>query len=277
MRCNRCLPLIEQYFDGELDRRLSEQVSEHIANCSQCASEQERVRREQAFYLRLESDARASAEFWPGVSAKISEPERARPATLSVVSSLLERFASLRLSASLAALIVMIAVAITIAVMKQTNSKESAATRTDVAGKGDADSASVSAQPDNKATNDIEKIENRLTNKDTPASSRSRNARRSTGMGQTSIDETRLEKMVRQAEQKYLAAIQILSRDINRRRSRLDRETIAQLDQTLAAVDRTIRDTRKAARHNPGDPVAVQYMLAAYAKKVDLLKTITSD
>ena len=37
-------------------------------------------------------------------------------------------------------------------------------------------------------------------------------------------------------------------------------------------LDRTIADTRKAVRQHPDDPVAVQYMLTAYAKKVDVLR-----
>lgn len=64
----------------------------------------------------------------------------------------------------------------------------------------------------------------------------------------------------------------MLSRDVNRRRSRLDAETVARFEQTLAAVNRTIADTRRAARKHPGDPVATQYMLTAYARKVDVLR-----
>jgi hypothetical protein len=85
------------------------------------------------------------------------------------------------------------------------------------------------------------------------------------------------EELVREAEQKYLAAIALLSRDANRRRSRLDSETVAQFDQTLAAIDRAIAGARRAARGRPDDPVAVQYMLTAYAKKVDVLRQMVSD
>jgi hypothetical protein len=84
------------------------------------------------------------------------------------------------------------------------------------------------------------------------------------------------DELVREAEQKYLAAIAILSRDVNRRRSRLDADTRARFEQTLAAVDRTIAGTRRAVRQHPGDPVAVQYMLTAYAKKVEVLREMAS-
>jgi type VI protein secretion system component VasF len=82
------------------------------------------------------------------------------------------------------------------------------------------------------------------------------------------------DELVREAEQKYVAAIAMLSRDVNRRRSQLEPEMAARFERTLAAVDRTIADTRRAARQHPGDPVAAQYMLTAYAKKVDVLREI---
>jgi hypothetical protein len=47
---------------------------------------------------------------------------------------------------------------------------------------------------------------------------------------------------------------------------------LARLDQALASVDRTIAGTRKAVRQHPDDPVAVQYMLSAYSRKVDVLR-----
>ena len=80
------------------------------------------------------------------------------------------------------------------------------------------------------------------------------------------------DQLIREAEQKYLAAISILSRDVNRHRSQLDAETALRFERTLAAIDRTITDTRRAVREHPGDPVAAQYMLTAYAKKVDVLR-----
>jgi hypothetical protein len=80
------------------------------------------------------------------------------------------------------------------------------------------------------------------------------------------------DELVREAEQKYVEAIAMLSRDVKRRRSRLDAETAARFERTLTAVDRTIADTRRAARRHPGDPVAAKYMLTAYARKVDVLR-----
>jgi hypothetical protein len=84
-------------------------------------------------------------------------------------------------------------------------------------------------------------------------------------------------QLIREAEQKYLAAISILSRDFNRHRSQIDPTVLARFDNALADIDRTIKETRRVVREHPDDPVALQYLLSAYAKKVDTLRDITLD
>ena len=56
----------------------------------------------------------------------------------------------------------------------------------------------------------------------------------------------------------------------------MDPLTLAKLDQAIAAINRTIAGTRKAVREHPDDPVAVQYMLTAYARKVDVLREMAA-
>jgi len=80
------------------------------------------------------------------------------------------------------------------------------------------------------------------------------------------------EQAVREAEQKYVAAIAILSRDVSKHRSELDPAIAAKFEATLASIDFTIRETKRAVREHPGDPVAAQYMLAAYSEKLDVLR-----
>ena len=45
-------------------------------------------------------------------------------------------------------------------------------------------------------------------------------------------------------------------------------------ERNLAVVDRAIAATRSAAKSNPNDPDAADFMFAAYQSKVDLLNTI---
>ena len=79
-------------------------------------------------------------------------------------------------------------------------------------------------------------------------------------------------QLVREAEQKYLTAIAMLSRDVDKRRSQLDPMVLARFDASLAEIDRTIKETRQIVKGNPDDPIALQYLLAAYSKKVDVLR-----
>ena len=85
-----------------------------------------------------------------------------------------------------------------------------------------------------------------------------------------------IDQVARRAEQQYLSAIEILSRDIKRRRAIISPALLSPLEMALAEVDRNIAATRRAAREHPGDPVAVQYLAMAYEKKVELLREVTS-
>jgi len=44
----------------------------------------------------------------------------------------------------------------------------------------------------------------------------------------------------------------------------------------MAVIDNAITTSRDAARRNPGDPQAAQFMLAAYQSKVDLMNQIAN-
>ena len=38
MRCEDCLPLIEEYFDGEVTRQTEEEVGAHLSVCADCSA-----------------------------------------------------------------------------------------------------------------------------------------------------------------------------------------------------------------------------------------------
>jgi anti-sigma factor RsiW len=83
-------------------------------------------------------------------------------------------------------------------------------------------------------------------------------------------------RLVREAESKYVAAIKLLSEDVNRKRTRLDPQVAARFDETLATIDRSIAETRRTVLKHGNDPVAVQYMLSAYAKKVEVMREMAT-
>ena len=84
-----------------------------------------------------------------------------------------------------------------------------------------------------------------------------------------------VDQVALRAEQQYLSAIDILSRDIQRRRAVISPAVLSHLETALAEADRNIAATRRVAREQPRDPVAVQYLASAYENKVDLLREVT--
>jgi hypothetical protein len=245
-------------------------VDDHLADCRRCSGARREIEREQEFYLRCEPAIDVSPSFWSGVSLQSSEGPDSIPARglSSRVFSLLERFASLRLTAAMTALIVAIAIGATVAVMKLNDSRERGADNIQAA-KSDSGKAASPEAPGERVEESREGKEDVSDNREQSRPADRARPRRSGG---TSID-----RLVKEAEQKYLTAIAILSRDIGRRRSRMDSKTAAQFERSLAAIDRAIADTRRAARRSPDDPVAVQYMLSAYAKKVELLSDMANN
>ena len=85
-----------------------------------------------------------------------------------------------------------------------------------------------------------------------------------------------VDQVARRAEQQYLSAIETLSREFERRRAVISPALLSPLETALAEVDRNIAATRRAAREQPGDPVAVHYLAIAYEKKIELLREVTS-
>ena len=86
MRCEECLPRIEEYVDGELDGRMMASVATHISTCGDCASQVEELRREQAIYTHYQRDVEVTPAQWNIVRARIEQEKdaglRMRPTEL---------------------------------------------------------------------------------------------------------------------------------------------------------------------------------------------------
>jgi anti-sigma factor RsiW len=82
MRCVDCLPLIEEYFDGETDERTGERIAAHLASCADCAAALDALYFEQEIYARYDRRLEVAPSLWASVSAEIArEPMPERPAT----------------------------------------------------------------------------------------------------------------------------------------------------------------------------------------------------
>ena len=102
---------------------------------------------------------------------------------------------------------------------------------------------------------------------------------RETATASRVTDDRDLESAMRsiaRAEREYVEAIRLLSGIVEKRKPSLDPELVAELERNLKAIDENIAATRQAFREHPSDPELALYMLAAYAKKVELLQEIAS-
>jgi len=75
-------------------------------------------------------------------------------------------------------------------------------------------------------------------------------------------------------ERSYLKTIAALDNTIKSEKRTMRPALQAEYERNLALVDRAIAATRSAAKRNPNDPDAADFMFAAYQSKVDLLNTI---
>ncbi len=76
-------------------------------------------------------------------------------------------------------------------------------------------------------------------------------------------------------ERSYLKTIAALDSTIKSKSNRPMRPSLrAEYERNLAVVDRALAATRNAAKKNPNDPDAAEFMFNAYQSKVDLLNTV---
>jgi hypothetical protein len=297
MKCEECLKVIEEYFDGELYERTASRVEEHLMKCEPCARALEALKDEQNLYALYRRDAEPSPALWAGVAARIRE--EGRPSDVPLAARwrrrLAELFGTPRLSPALTFALLILAVGATAGLMKYLQSRshatpqpvaqtqpESPAPAQQKPGSSPVNNAGDKESKESAAVeNDNERFaqqDERGEDKVTPPYKVADKVEGKRAVARTVgfTDEESPDQLVREAEQKYRAAIAMLARDAKRRRTLLEPDVLARFDQTLAAVDRTISETRRAARQQPDDPVAVQYMLAAYSKKVEVLREMAT-
>ena len=311
MKCQDCELLLEEYFDGETGGRAAGAIAAHLKACAACSEARDRLAAEQSLYASYEREVEVTPALWAGVEARLRAERREAGGKVSSLRRLSGWLAPLlvapRLSPALTAALVVFAVVGTAVVMKTLDGKETASTQIADGGKqggGAATAATPAAPPAESAT-----PAPASTRPSPPSAAPSATSQPTPTLGKPAppTDPNRLQQaagpppklgprldkkpagshppiletasadsLVREAEQRYVAAIRILERDVKSRRDRLDPRTRERFEETLASIDRTIAETRKSARQHGNDPVAVQYMLSAYAKKVEVMREMAA-
>ena len=92
---------------------------------------------------------------------------------------------------------------------------------------------------------------------------------------QPEASETQLiQTHIARAEREYQSAIKLLDRVIARNRDKFAPGLLNQYESSLALIDKSIADSRRALRERPSDAAGGQFLLAAYAKKLELMQEI---
>lgn len=282
MKCEEYRILIEDYVDGALDHKAALRVTAHTAACAECASFYQEMSREQEVYARYQRDVEVTPVLWASIESRINRERAAQPEGL--ISRLREQLAGVfsapRLSPAFAAALVIVAIGTTVFVMSRLNSR----------------GPEPIASSNRNASVKPPEVSNQNAGVAAPAPNTPEGTKDNTLAADPGIAAPNVKvaapavtprnrqtatltpaQLVRDAEQKYLTAIAMLSRDVNRRRAQLDPMMLARFDASLSEIDRTIKETRHVVRENPEDPIALQYLLAAYSKKVDVLREMTND
>lgn len=101
MRCKECLPLLEEYFDGELETAMSGSIAAHVAACAECASVCMELHVDQEMYSHYRRQIAGTSAPWESFRARIESaresispsallapPARPFMATLGIIPSL---------------------------------------------------------------------------------------------------------------------------------------------------------------------------------------------
>lgn len=294
MKCEACQSVLEEYFDGELAAKRAAEISAHLAGCAACAAVYAELQQAQGIYAAYERGIEVTPDLWAGIAARLKAEKAALPEpslTARWRDWFARRLAMPHISPAFAAAMVILAIGLTVVVMSYLQSRNAnhnsnspvVAVEPNKDGNGNRNGA-VSPAPKQGDEGSKSDLATSPDQQNKPIEDKSLVEKSKLAPQKQVVAAIRKPqappdpmKLVREAEQKYLAAIAILSRDVSRHRSQIDPAVLARFDSALSDIDRTIQETRQIVRRNPDDPVALQYLLGAYAKKVDTLRAMSLD
>jgi len=264
MNCERYQILIDSYAEFELDVPVATQVGAHLASCATCDARHQAVLHERAVYREYLTEIDATPNLWAKVSRQTVErgPSRQRFGVgwLDILFPVARSASGAGLA--VAAVVAVAVVSLTIVTLRHKDSaQKDPGNRISVDQSAKVNKPGI-VPPDTAGTGPKQQIKVQSV-----ASMAAVRKSKSEAPGSTM-------EAIRLAEKQYSAAIAFLSRDFQRRRTKLSPNVLANFEQTLTSLDDTIEATRRAAYDSPNDPVAVRYLMTAYARKVEALRQI---
>jgi hypothetical protein len=282
----RCLDetKLQSYFDGELSIEMMESVTSHLAACVTCAAAAREVEQESALLMEA-----LSADFDVSVpTERLRERvdlavlgERVAVAQTTQESGSLAGFFSGLLNFGTqrtlvyASLAVVLAFATILGVVMMKSSDQPALTAevTNTPPAAPKVDDTIAQAPTTTGTeNQSNKSENPQLRQ---VSSNNKGTKAVTPRPSQVVPAVaKAPVKLIPGERSYLQTIARLDTTIKSNKQEMRPSLRAEYERNLAVVDRAIAATRTAAKSNPNDPDAADFMFAAYQSKVDLLNTI---
>jgi len=269
--------MLQSYFDGELSTSLMESATAHLASCVPCAAaarelENENALLSEAFALEFEG-AVPTDRLRHRIDAAVAGIQVVRPGVRqpSAVSGFFSSLSNLfsfapQRALGYAALMIVLAFGVIFGLVK-------------LSGKSDTNSVAIVEQP--SASGVATSGSNNKNNQgsviapipvETVAPTPIKVAYRPVAPKSFAPKAAPVKLMP--GEKAYLQTIAKLDTAIKSEKKDMRPALQVEYERNLAVVDRAIAATRDAAKKNPSDPDAADFMFAAYQSKVDLLNTI---
>lgn len=275
----RCLDevTLQTYFDGELSSEMMESATLHLASCSTCAAAAREMEEEINLMMTALApefeDSVPTERLRQRIDAAVLDlrveaaASSQRPGFGAFVLSLLS-FGTQR-TLGFASLVMLLAFAAIFGYVKLRTATPEAPVAETQPVKSDKEQVAVTPPTINPVqvnsqvagTNTDKRITNRASS--TPRFTPAKNE----------VAKSEPVKLL-PGERSYLQTIARLDSTINANKKSMRPSLQVEYERNLAVVDRAIAATRTAAKSNPNDPDAADFMFAAYQSKVDLLNTI---
>ena len=281
----RCLDegKLQSYFDGELSIEMMETVTSHLASCATCAAAARELEEESALLmsaLTAEFESSVPTErLRERIDAAVFGDRIAVASASGKATGLAGFFAGLlnfgtQRTLGYASLAVVLAFAAIMAVVKMngTNNKVAVVSTPAPDKNQTADNGQVAqAGPAQQSG-----IQQPIAISNPPVKASAVPAHKPARFVAASTAPAPAPQRVKllPGERSYLQAIARLDSTINSNKKSMRPSLQVEYERNLAVVDRAIAATRSAAKSNPNDPDAADFMFAAYQSKVDLLNTI---
>jgi hypothetical protein len=268
--------ILQGYFDGELSHTQTESATSHLAECVTCAAAVRVLEHENS----LVASALASEFEAPVPTELLRQRIDEAIAGLRVVDSGVKSSTSGWFQ-SLAALFAFtpqrtfgyagLAVVLAFAVLFGIIWRQAPTTVNPVNELAKSEAPPISkTNPDSVATADVKPLPSVV-----PVSSGVTPQRERPSKPRTTVARQSVPIKLLPGERSYLKTIAALDSTIMAKSNRPMRPSLqAEYERNLAVVNRALAATRSAAKKNPNDPDAAEFMFAAYQSKVDLLSTV---